>query len=663
MFRLPKPFSAIGIVALFFSWNASITLAADALDLSALPRVAGGTEVYSKPEMVIYTAPGSVEAVAKAAAALLEAQGWRPFVAPNSSSSSTSQMQVQQLKNGPHVVSLFTTVAPALANATSVQVTPIPVEVDLPFPGKASQIAYEPRSGILKCTVQDDIGPTLAEFRDRLMASGWQISSHPDAPPQIPIADPSNPTRQSARLYFVQTGKEPLRLVLSQVDLGKTVVDLKKVREAEMQTEFKARQMANRPQSAEPAPKATAQKQRPTEADDEFNALTKGILGEVRKATEQALKGGNPELRLPGVAGGRANSKAQVEAPVQSIHPLADNKLPIPLPADAASVDFDGADGQLKFDSAADPGSLAAFYRAQMKPAGWSEIKTPINQPNMKVLEFKKKGKSVTLTIMASAAATSVTANGSALETEVEKQASADNTTATATGGATAPVEPLTVDDFRRAAGPEALYAEGQHPLAVQARGECIGRCPRGNRRRLLSGRAQPDRLVRDGKRDGCDQQCAIELQQPGWPGAARYPSRAGRDRDHLAGAQERSRKSIRPDAEGGSGQAAVRQHAGRRDDRHHRRQEDQDQPQCRHQESRRALVGACTGELQDRRCDKGQAAAIRASEIRRQRDLGHPDRPRRSVGPADVLKRIRAIGCTGARRAATSPKVLPIEV
>jgi hypothetical protein len=447
MFRLPKLFSAIGIVALVFTWNASITLAADALDLSALPRVAGGTEVYSKPEMVIYTAPGSVAAVAKAAAALLEAQGWRPFVAPNSSSSSTSQMQVQQLKNGPHVVSLFTTVAPALANATSVQVTPIPVEVDLPFPGKASQIAYEPRSGILKCTVQDDIGPTLAEFRDRLMASGWQISSHPDAPPQIPIADLSNPTRQSARLYFVQTGREPLRLVLSQVDLGKTVVDLKKVREAEMQTEFKARQMANRPQSAEPAPKATAQKQRPTEADDEFNALTKGILGEVRKATEQALKGGNPELRLPGVAGGRANSKAQAEAPVQSIHPLADNKLPIPLPADAAGVDFDGADGQLKFDSAADPGSLAAFYRAQMKPAGWSEIKTPINQPNMKVLEFKKKGKSVTLTIMASAAATSVRANGSALETEAERQASADNTTATATGGATASVEPLTVDD------------------------------------------------------------------------------------------------------------------------------------------------------------------------------------------------------------------------
>ena len=632
MFRLPKPFSPIGIVALFFSWNASIALAADALDLSALPRVASGTEVYSKPEMVIYTAPGSVEAVAKAAAALLEAQGWRPFVAPNSSSSSTSQMQVQQLKRGPHVVSLFTSVAPALANATSVQVTPIPVEVDLPFPGKASQIAYEPRSGILKCTVQDDIGPTLAEFRDRLMASGWQISSHPDAPPQIPIADPSNPTRQSARLYFVQTGKEPLRLVLSQVDLGKTVVDLKKVREAEMQTEFKARQMANRPQSAEPAPKATAQKQRPTEADDEFNALTKGILGEVRKATEQALKGGNPELRLPGVAGGRANSKAQVEAPVQSIHPLADNKLPIPLPADAASVDFDGADGQLKFDSAADPGSLAAFYRTQMKPAGWSEIKTPINQPNMKVLEFKKKGKSVTLTIMASAAATSVTANGSALETEVEKQAS----------GATAPVEPLTVDDSGGLPVPKPYTQKGSTRSLFRLEANASVAAPVETV--VAFYRAELNRIgwSETGKRDGCDQQCAIELQQPGWPGAARYPPRTGRDRDHLAGAQERSREGIRPDAEGGSGQAPVRQHAGRRDDRHHRRQEDQDQPQCRHQESRRALVGACTGQLQDRRCDKGQAAAIRASEIWRQRDLGHPDRPRRRVGPADVLKRMR---------------------
>ena len=144
------------------------------------------------------------------------------------------------------IKSLFTSVAPALANATSVHVTPIPVEVDSRTPARPPQIAYEPRSGILKCTVQDDIGPTLAEFRDRLMASGWQISSHPDAPPQIPIADPSNPTRQSARLYFVQRQGALAAGAFANrpwQDRGRST----KVREAEMQTEFKARQDGQSP--------------------------------------------------------------------------------------------------------------------------------------------------------------------------------------------------------------------------------------------------------------------------------------------------------------------------------------------------------------------------------------------------------------------------------
>ena len=59
--------------------------------------------------------------------------------------------------------------------------------------------------------------------------------------------------------------------------------------------------------------------------------------------------------------------------------------------------------------------ALAAFYRAALKPAGWKEQPSVINQPNMAVMEFSKGGKSISMTVMQMGPKVNVSANGSGL--------------------------------------------------------------------------------------------------------------------------------------------------------------------------------------------------------------------------------------------------------
>ena len=87
----------------------------------------------------------------------------------------------------------------------------------------------------------------------------------------------------------------------------------------------------------------------------------------------------------------------------------------MPLPETAEGVKFEGDDGRLEFSSTSSVKALAAFYRASLKPAGWKEQPSVINQPNMAVMEFSKGGKSISMTVMQMGPKVNVSANGSGL--------------------------------------------------------------------------------------------------------------------------------------------------------------------------------------------------------------------------------------------------------
>ncbi|MBB4362235.1 hypothetical protein GGD65_003260 [Bradyrhizobium sp. CIR18] len=141
------------------------------------------------------------------------------------------------------------------------------------------------------------------------------------------------------------------------------------------------------------------------EADERF-------LGDALGAAQQLI------------AADEARRKTQAaslsDAPLTA---LAGSNTPVPLPENAEGVKFEGDDGHLEFSSASSVKALTAFYRASLKPAGWKEQPSVINQPNMAVMEFSKSGKSISMTVMQMGSKVSVRADGSGLVMAAAKPA------------------------------------------------------------------------------------------------------------------------------------------------------------------------------------------------------------------------------------------------
>ena len=141
------------------------------------------------------------------------------------------------------------------------------------------------------------------------------------------------------------------------------------------------------------------------DADDQFmrdaEAMTKQVLADdaVRR---------------------KAQAATLSDAPLQA---LAGSNTPLPVPENAQEVE--SGDGRLEFNSTSSVKALAAFYRASMKPAGWKEQPSVINQPNMAVLEFSEAGRSISMTLMQMGPKVNVSANGAGLRIAAAKPAAA----------------------------------------------------------------------------------------------------------------------------------------------------------------------------------------------------------------------------------------------
>ena len=127
------------------------------------------------------------------------------------------------------------------------------------------------------------------------------------------------------------------------------------------------------------------------------------------------------------IAADEVRRKAQAatlsDAPLSA---MAGSNTPLPLPENAQDVKFAGDEGRLEFNSTSSVKALAAFYRAALKPAGWKEQPSVINQPNMAVMVFAKRGKTISMTVMQMGPKVNVSADGSGLVMAAAKPAAGD---------------------------------------------------------------------------------------------------------------------------------------------------------------------------------------------------------------------------------------------
>jgi hypothetical protein len=394
--------------------------AQEAFDVTRLPRVPGGKEIFINAVSTIYTTPTTVPATAEAVGKLLAAGGWQSYVAPFSAQSTDPSLQILSYKRGAQGLSVFITVAPAQANATSVSYTPVALANDLPFPKNANEIAYDPSKPYLSCVNPDDVDATLTFFSGAL--TGWKLWSSKDG--ATPAAT-AQKTEKGAYAYYVRDGRQPLLLVLARNDDGKTKIEMKAVPADSLVLESKRLAMA-----AENAARNAAAKDVGSNKDVPSNAppvksatdtmvedMLKQALQVAREAATQAPLAAPPQPRSQATA----QAASDAEPPLRA---AADTPAPIPVPEGADDVDYDGEDGKLEFNSASSVKSVAAFYRNAMKPLGWKEQRSVINRPNMVVLNFSKSGKDLTVTVMQMGDKANVTANGEGLVTLAAKPGS-----------------------------------------------------------------------------------------------------------------------------------------------------------------------------------------------------------------------------------------------
>ncbi|WP_063685898.1 hypothetical protein [Bradyrhizobium stylosanthis] len=223
----------------------------------------------------------------------------------------------------------------------------------------------------MSAAVMADLPAVLAFYHRELAARGWQVNG------SVPLA----------------AGDEVAIKVSNAEETGVLRIGRK--------YDFTMVSMATQLTEAALAARLKAKK----EADEKFFSDALGAAKQLITADEARRK---------------VQAAALSDAPLNA---LADSKTPVPLPENAEGVKFEGGDGSLEFSSASSVKALTAFYRASLKPMGWNERPSVINQPNMAMLEFAKSGKSISFTVMQMGPKVRVSAEGSGLKMAVAKPA------------------------------------------------------------------------------------------------------------------------------------------------------------------------------------------------------------------------------------------------
>jgi len=401
----------VSILALIaFTGLAGLCLpaAAQTLDTSGLPRIAGAKESFASPAVTIYISPTSVAQTAEAARKTLTEAGWQIYTAPHTQQSVSPDMAIMSFKKGPLGLNVFIRQAPAQGNATSVSYTGVPLPNDLPFPNDARATKFDPHRPLLMCLTAASVEETLAFYRKALGAAGWALWSARTGGRQPAGGSNGEMTDKGVYAYYQRDDNKALVLTL-QRDGGVTRIDLKGVPMQVLAAAHQAEINRNKPPAvAKPAAPAAARQA--TKAPDEIDHMIKQAQQMAHQSIADALSGKPPQQQ-----------KQMAAAPDEMPALRADDSVPIPLPETAAEIDYQGDDAKVEFDSRSSVPALAAFYRTEMKKRGWQEQRSVINRANMVVLNFSKSKDRLSLTIMKFGDHAKVSGTGSALVAQTTK--------------------------------------------------------------------------------------------------------------------------------------------------------------------------------------------------------------------------------------------------
>jgi hypothetical protein len=210
--------------------GASICRAEDGLvDVRTLPRIESATarpDDAKYPNLnASYFGPGSVADTIANTDRLLTADGWIAYNAPFETSNRN-----RTYKKAAQGVSVSFMSDGSRTDRSGVSYNAQRLEVNLPFPERATDIVYDERRPYLGCVTTDTIDATNAFFQKELAALGWSPLSASDATARWPDAKIDETIANNVRAYYTRDGNTrqlPVMLTLQRGVDNKTSVEIR----------------------------------------------------------------------------------------------------------------------------------------------------------------------------------------------------------------------------------------------------------------------------------------------------------------------------------------------------------------------------------------------------------------------------------------------------
>ena len=433
--------------------------ASEMADVMALPRPDGA---YVKEEdarkasqtSFTYWLNDTVPIAKKDVSKALGEDGWIPYVAPfDPPLERDFSFKVRNLsfKKGAQGIALFFTTDGDNFSRTGVNMSSERLYNNIPLPPGASDVVFDHTRPLLDAIAPGTVDELLAFFRKELTAAGWKPWSTADAE-RWPNARIEETIEGGARAYFTRDRndrQQPIQVSLGRRKDGLVDVEVRVPPFARPQ-DLKAGQDTYglpKPDRIKSASGRDGQTRReltatvPAERDvvlafyrremgkldwkeDARGPVENGddiVLNFAKRDTTAVLKLGykydlttvSLVQQLPDrIAQERIKAQRDAEeklrkraeeymrGPARVLEAMKEpTGVPIPVPDVAEKSKFDSARGDVTFQADSTVKEITAFYRTALKPFGFKEIPTVIDDEKMASLHFARDGKRLYLSV------------------------------------------------------------------------------------------------------------------------------------------------------------------------------------------------------------------------------------------------------------------------
>lgn len=199
------------------------------VDVRTLPHIEGATarpEATKYPNLsASYFGTGSVADTIANTGKLLAADSWIAYTPPLERSDRS-----RWYKKGTQGVSASFMTDGSRTDRSGVSYNSQRLEVNLPFPDRATDIVYDERRPYLGCTTAETVDATFVFFQKELAALGWSPLSASGAETRWPDAKIDETIANGVRAYFTRDGNSrqlPVMLTLQRSADNKTSVEIR----------------------------------------------------------------------------------------------------------------------------------------------------------------------------------------------------------------------------------------------------------------------------------------------------------------------------------------------------------------------------------------------------------------------------------------------------